>query len=178
MFAIFLIALLCTSSIPVGGKWKLNTNESFIIFIAKNLTMSVSGKISGMKVKADYNSTNIFSSSFEGSVDVVTIETKLGLRDNHLRSEDYFDAKKYPKISFKSKSINEEGSVLGVVGDLTIKDVTKEVKILFTVEKNANYHKFVGDITIQRKDFHLGSNSTMIMADVIKIRIFATFMED
>jgi len=159
-------------------QWKLNSNESFIIFIAKNLAMDVSGKITGMKIRADYNPTNIFSSSFEGSVDVATIDTKITFRDNHLRSADYFDAEKYPKISFKSKSISQEGSILAVVGDLTIKDVTKEVKILFTVERNSAYHKFIGDITIKRKDFQLGSNSTVIMADVIKIRIFATFMEE
>ena len=160
------------------AQWKLNSNESSVSFIAKNLSLKVSGKITGMKVQTDYNPTNILSASFEGSVDVATIDTNISLRDNHLRSPDYFDAKKYPKISFKSKSVSEEGSVLAVVGDLTIKGVTKEVKILFTVKRDVVYHKFIGDITIQRKDFHLGSNSTLIMADVVKIRIFAAFMKE
>ncbi|MDX2188597.1 MAG: YceI family protein [Bacteroidota bacterium] len=158
-----------------AGNWKFNEKESFVIFIAKNLGMSVSGKISGMKVSGNYNSENVFASNFIGSIDIATIDTKISMRDNHLKSSDYFDIKKYPKITFKSQEIKESGSVLKVIGDVTIKGVTKEIEIPFVIQKNGNKHTFVGDVTIQRKDFELGSNTTLIMADVIKVRIFAVF---
>ena len=158
-----------------GQSWKLNEKESFIVFIAKNLGMSVSGKISGMKVTGDYNDENLFVSNFTGSIDVPTIDTQITMRDKHLKSDDYFDVNKYPKITFKSKEIVKDGSALKAVGYLTIKGVTKEVGITFSVQKEQKKHTIVGNVTIQRKDFDLGSNSTVMMADVIKVRIIAVF---
>lgn len=159
----------------VGQDWKFNEKESFIVFIAKNLGMKVSGKISGMKVAGKYNGENIFASSFVGSIDVSTIDTQITLRDNHLKSNDYFDVKKYPTITFKSREITEKGSTLTVIGDVTIKGVTKEIDVIFVVQKNGNKHTMVGNVTIQRKDFDLGSNTTLIMADTIQVRIIAVF---
>lgn len=163
---------------PNTNKWKLKSDESFLVFNAKNLGLNVTGKMEGMKVIANYNEADIFASSFIGSVETATINTKNSLRNTHLKSDDYFDVKKYPKISFKSKSIKEDGATLAVIGDLTIKGVTKEAKINFTVRKKPGIHAFVGDITIQRKDYELGMNSTIIMANLIKVRIFATFIEE
>jgi polyisoprenoid-binding protein YceI len=161
--------------VAYGQTWKLNEKESHIIFIAKNLGMKVSGKISGMKVTGNYNDENIFASTFVGSIDVSTIDTKITLRDNHLRSSDYFDVEKYPIILFKSKEIIRAGSALKVIGDLTIKGVTKETEVTFTVQKAGNKHTLVGNVTIQRKDYDLGSNTTVIMADTIQVRIIAVF---
>lgn len=155
--------------------WKLNESESFIAFIAKNLGMNVSGKISGMKVTGRYNDKDIFASNFIGSIDVSTIDTKIELRNNHLKSDDYFDVEKYPTITFKSKKIVEAGSTLKVIGDITIKGVTKEIGITFAVERKEKKHTLVGNVIIQRKDFDLGSRTTMIMADTILVRIFAVF---
>lgn len=158
-----------------GQDWKLSEKESYIVFIAKNLGMNVSGEISGMKVIGSYNDKDIFASNFVGSIDVSTIDTKIELRNNHLKSDDYFDVEKFPTITFKSKRIIEAGSTLKVIGDLTIKGVTKEIGFTFTVERKENKHTLVGNVTIQRKDFDLGSRTTLIMADTILVRIFAVF---
>lgn len=160
----------------VGQDWKLNEKESSVIFIAKNLGMKVSGKMAGMKVTGNYDDENIFASRFVGTIDVSTIDTQITMRDNHLKSNDYFDVNKYPIITFKSKEIAEAGSSLKAVGDLTIKGVTKEVAIIFTVQKTGDKkHTLVGNVTIQRKDFDLGGNATVIMADTIQVRIIAVF---
>jgi polyisoprenoid-binding protein YceI len=155
--------------------WKLSEKESFVVFIAKNLGLKVSGKISGMKVTGKYNNENIFTSSFIGSIDVSTIDTQIKLRDDHLKSNDYFDVAQYPIITFKSKTITEVGSALNVIGDLTIKGITKEIVITFTVQRNGNKHTILGNVTIQRNDFHVGSSTTLIMADTIQVRIVAVF---
>ena len=159
----------------LSQSWKLKESESYIVFIAKNLGMNVSGKISGMKVTGSYNNKDIFASNFIGSIDVSTIDTKIDLRNDHLKSDDYFDVEKYPTITFKSKKIIEAGSTLKVIGDITIKGVTKEIGITFAIERKENKHTLVGNVTIQRKDFDLGSRTTLIMADTILVRIFAVF---
>jgi polyisoprenoid-binding protein YceI len=151
---------------------KINEKDSYIIFIAKNLGVSVSGKISGMKVTGHYDEGNILQSKLTGTLDVTTLNTGIDLRDNHLRSKDYFDAKKHSTITFNTKSIITEGSSLVAIGDLTIKGVTKEERIKFTVERKEAVRIFTGDITIQRRDYKLGGNSALVMADTIRVRVF------
>jgi polyisoprenoid-binding protein YceI len=172
---IALVIMTVIAQSAAAQDWKLNEKESSVIFIAKNLGMKVTGKMAGMKVTGNYDDENIFASTFVGTVDVSTIDTQIKLRDNHLKSSDYFDVSKYPTITFKSKEITEAGLSLKVVGDITIKGVTKEVEILFTVQKAGSKHTLVGNVTIQRKDFDVGSNSTLIMADIIQVRIIAVF---
>lgn len=155
--------------------WKINETESYVIFIAKNLGLSVTGKISGMTVSGYYNEENVTESRLTGSIDVATLDTKIELRDNHLKSSDYFDAKKYPKITYTITSIQAEAGTLIATGDLTIKGVVRKEKIKFTVERKGESRVFTGDITIQRKDYELGSNSTLVMADTIRVRVFVVF---
>ena len=155
--------------------WKINEKESYVIFIAKNLGLNVNGKITGMKVSGHYDEANILLSKLTGTIDVATINTGVDLRDNHLRSKDYFDVKKYPLITFKTKSIVTEGSSLVAVGNLTIKGVTKEERIKFTVERKDALRVFTGDIVIQRRDYELGGNSALVMADTIRVRVFVVF---
>lgn len=155
--------------------WRINPKQSYIIFIAKNLGISVNGKMTGMKVTGHYNEANVLESKLIGTLDVSTLNTGVTLRDNHLRSPDYFNAEKYPTIMFRTKSIVKEGSSLVAIGDLTIKGITKEEHIKFSVERKEASRIFTGDITIQRRDYEVGSNSTLVMADTIRVRVFVVF---
>lgn len=172
---LLLITGLITGVTSAQTDWKIKSDESYIVFIAKNLGLSVSGKITGMQVTGHYDADNVMNSKLTGTLQVSTINTGIDLRDNHLRSADYFDAKKYPTIKFQTKSITTEGSALVALGDLTIKGVTREEKIKFTVERKGNTRIFTGDITIQRRDYEVGSNSTLVMADTIRVRVFVVF---
>lgn len=170
---ITLLALAHTSGLAQSlDNWKINEKDSYVIFIAKNLGLNVTGKITGMKVSGHYDEANILQSKLTGTLDVATINTGVDLRDNHLRSNDYFDIEKYPRISFKTKSIITEGSSLVAIGDLTIKGVTKEERIKFAVERKDAMRIFTGDIIIQRRDYELGGNSALVMADTIRVRVF------
>jgi polyisoprenoid-binding protein YceI len=157
------------------GNWKFNQKESHVIFIAKNLGLNVSGKITGMQVTGHYDEANVLESKLIGTLDVSTINTGIDMRDNHLRSDDYFDVKKYSTITFRTKSIITEGSALVAIGDLTIKGVTKEERIKFTVERKEALRVFTGDIIIQRRDYELGGNTALVMADTIRVRVFVVF---
>ncbi|MFN3841538.1 MAG: YceI family protein, partial [Cyclobacteriaceae bacterium] len=120
--------------------WSFNEKESYVVFIAKNLGMKVSGKISGMKIASNYDGKNIKTTTFSGSIDVSTIDTQIQMRDNHLKSSDYFDVQKYPIIEFKSKEVVEEGAALKVIGNVIIKGITKEIEVVFTIQKNGGKH--------------------------------------
>ena len=67
------------------------------------------------------------------STDVASITTHNEMRDGHLLSADFFDAEKFPKLTFHSISVKRNGNILNIIGDLTIKDVTKSVNLTATV---------------------------------------------
>lgn len=173
----FILILFTLTSFKGNEKWAFDTEKSSVIFIAKNIGMRVTGTIKGMKIESNFNGTDIINARFNGSIQVNTIDTKNKMRDKHLRSSDYFDTEKYPTISFKSDKVITNGSSLAMKGNLTIKKTTKEVLIPFTIEENGNQKILTGEVNILRKDFELGSNTTLIMADEIKVRIIATFIK-
>ena len=120
--------------------------------------------------------------AFTTSLKTSSINTAQPDRDNHLRSGDFFDAEKFPEITFVSTKV--EGDKL--VGDLTIRDITKPVELDFTFEGAATdpfgvYRAgFTGETTISRKEFGLTWNAALeaggvMVGDNVKILIEAEF---
>jgi polyisoprenoid-binding protein YceI len=117
------------------GTWTIDPIHSSVGFEVKHLMIStVRGHFKRyegtLEAAEDYHDSRVW-----GSVDVASIDTNNIDRDQHLLSPDFFDAEHYPQITFESTEI--EHIVLGtyrVTGDLTIKDVTREVQVEATVE--------------------------------------------
>lgn len=111
-------------------KWTLDPSHSELQFKVKHLMITtVTGTLKSFNAEIesegdDFSNANI---SFKG--DINSLETGSTDRDNHLKSADFFDIEKYPEMSFKTTSIEKDGSDYVVKGNLTIKDVTKEVKL-------------------------------------------------
>lgn len=101
------------------------------------------------------------------SADVASITTHNEMRDGHLLSADFFDAEKFPKLTFQSTKVIRSGDTLNIVGDLTIKDVTKSVELTATVHgttvgpdgKPVAAFDLTG--TINRADFGLTWNTAI-----------------
>lgn len=96
--------------------------EKSIQFEVKHMMVS--------KVRGQFDSydlTDLTTASIAFEFDVASINTHNEDRDNHLRSEDFFDVEKYPTITFQSTDIQKDGDDYEVTGDLTINDVTKPV---------------------------------------------------
>jgi polyisoprenoid-binding protein YceI len=78
------------------------------------------------EITATTNKTDFSDAVFELSIDVTSIDTEVEMRDNHLRSADFFDVEKYPKISFKSMSIQKIGkNKYKLIGTLALHGITK-----------------------------------------------------
>lgn len=92
------------------------------------VSKEVKGTMQGT-AKLSLEKGNLDGSSFEGTARVATINTEDKKRDEHLKSADYFNMEKYPTISIKSKSIvkGEKGHIANC--EVTIKDVTKDIKL-------------------------------------------------
>lgn len=104
------------------------------------------------------------------TLEVASIKTGIGMRDKHLRKDDFFDAEKYPLISFHSTQVRKtQDSSYSVSGDLTIKDVTKPVEIPFTFSQNGNKGVFKGKFQINRFDYKVGENQKRAGGDIVDI---------
>lgn len=93
-------------------------------------------------------------------VDANSIDTGLGMRDNHLRDEDFFHVEKYPKIKFELQELQTVDMQKNqAIGKLTIKDITKKIKFPVIKTVSGNMENYIGSLSINRRDFGLDYNS-------------------
>jgi polyisoprenoid-binding protein YceI len=136
--------------------------HSEVQFKVKHLVIStVTGAFKTFEGELTTENDDFQNANINFSLDVNSIDTNQQMRDDHLKSAEFFDAEKYPKISFKSTSFTKDGDDYKLQGNLTIKDVTKPVTL--DVEFGGSAADFYGntkagfDITgkINRKEFGL-----------------------
>jgi len=114
--------------------WTIDPVHSIAEFRVRHLMISnVRGQFTGVTGKLTFDPADLAKSRVEASIDVNTIDTRDPQRDTHLKSPDFFDAEKFPALTFSSSSVSRTaaGHVL-VSGPLTIHGVTRDVE--FTVE--------------------------------------------
>jgi len=112
-------------------KWALDPTHSELQFKVKHLMITtVTGSIKSFTAELTSEGDEFTNADISFSGEINSIDTGNGDRDGHLKSGDFFDAEKYPTITFKSTSVEKDGSGYVVKGDLTIKDVTKAVKLI------------------------------------------------
>lgn len=136
-------------------------NSSSVKFKIKNLGVTVTGSLKGLKGKALFDPNNLSASSIESTVDINTINTGIDLRDDHLKEGEYFDAKNYPQLKFVSKKIVASGRSGGyiVTGLLTIKSTTREVSFPFSASSEGNGYRLKGEFKLNRRDYGVGGSS-------------------
>ncbi|MFN0255961.1 YceI family protein [Pedobacter ureilyticus] len=111
-------------------KWALDPTHSELQFKVKHLMITtVTGNIKSFQAELGSEGDDFTNANISFSGDINTIDTGNGDRDGHLKSGDFFDAEKFPAITFKSTNVEKDGSDYIVNGNLTIKDVTKAVKL-------------------------------------------------
>lgn len=127
-----LAALSAAMSLPAAGagaEWKIDSAHAAAQFAVKHLMIStVRGEFKGVTGTVNWDAQDVSKSVVEVTIDVTTVNTGEAKRDAHLKSPDFFDAAKFPTMSFKSTKI-ETGAPgkLRVTGDLTIRGVTRPV---------------------------------------------------
>lgn len=148
--------------------------KSAVTFHIKNLGITVDGIIAGFKGDIKFDPANLATSSITASVETNTIDTDNGTRNDHLKSDSYFDAPKYPVITMKSVSFKHNGGnkYTGTFS-LTIKDRTNTVTVPFTYAETGNNAELKGGFQIQRTDYDIGGHS-MVMSNDVKIDLDVT----
>lgn len=110
--------------------YSIDPAHSEIDFSVRHMMFAkVRGQFVKWTANLGYDAANPAKSTIEVEIETASIDTRDAQRDGHLRSGDFFDAEKFPKMIFKSKRIDGGGKHFKVTGDLTIRDVTKEVTL-------------------------------------------------
>jgi polyisoprenoid-binding protein YceI len=164
--------------------WNLDAAHSHAEFSVRHLMIStVKGRFPEVAGKVVVDEVNPAKSQVEVTIGVASIDTREAQRDGHLKSADFFDVEKYPNITFRSTRI--DGAINGafkVVGDLTIRDVTREVVLDVTSEGRGKdpwggeRSGYSATTKIKRGDFGLTWNMALetggvVVGDEIKISL-------
>lgn len=108
--------------------WKLDKSHSEVGFSVRHMMISkVRGKFTDYDAEVELDPARLESLAVKASVDVASITTGEAQRDGHLKSPDFFDAAKYPKMTFQSTGAKVSGSELSLSGELTIAGRTQPV---------------------------------------------------
>ncbi|MBU4316418.1 MAG: YceI family protein [Proteobacteria bacterium] len=147
-------------------KWDMDKAHSSIYFDIKHIYATVRGGFTDFSGLVVFDPENKETGSVEFEVKVDSVNTGINKRDDHLRSEDFFDIGKYPLMSFKSTGVKRlSDDQYALEGDLTLKDVTKKVSIPFAflglrenpLRAGSYVAGFEADFTLDRLEYHVGT---------------------
>lgn len=123
-----LAAGLLTSASAAVETYKADPAHSSVGFTVRHFFTKVPGSFTKFEAAVTVDRDNLEHSSISATIQAASIDTQNEKRDQHLNSADFFDTAKFPTLTFKSKSWKKTGDdTYDVTGDLTIKDITKEV---------------------------------------------------
>ena len=150
------------------GVWLLDASHSYVDFSIRHFLAKSKGSFQKIQGFIDFSDTP----SMNVTIDVESINTSNENRDSHLRSDEYFDTAKFPTMTFASKSFNNTDNGMTVTGDLTIRDITKEIEFpliyLGKQDTGRGYPSaaFEGEITIKRTEFGVGKEGVSLGDEV------------
>ena len=167
-----------TATETAVSTWNIDPAHTTIEFSAKHMMITtVKGRIADVRGAIVVNESDPAASHVEVEMDAKTLDTRSEQRDQHLRSADFLDVDTYPQVTFRSKRIEgaraRPGREFTVVGDLSIRGVTKEVTLDVTYEGRGKDPwggervSFSADTKIDRREWGLTWNAALEAGGVL-----------
>ncbi|GAB4014873.1 YceI family protein [Spirosoma sp. KCTC 42546] len=184
----FTVAALLSLSTAFAQTWAVDKAHSKVGFSVTHLMLSeVDGNFKTFDAKITSSKPDLSDAVIELTADVNSINTENDRRDTHLKSPDFFDAAKFPTLTFKSTSFKKaDGKKYNVTGDLTMHGVTKPVTFVavltgpVTMENPRGKQEKAGlkiSGTLKRSDFGVGSSSTAVVSEEVEIKAMGEFVK-
>jgi polyisoprenoid-binding protein YceI len=151
--------------------WQIPAGTKANFTIDGLMGINVNGTLAFSNSTIIFDPANPKTATLEATLSVATIETGIGKRDRHLKSRDFFDAGKYPVITFKSGSVAKSGNGYSVTGKLRIKAATQTVTIPFTFVQTGQTGTFKGSFNIRRTQYSIGTGKERGMGDEVRINL-------
>jgi len=187
------IALAAALAVPAAGladSWSIDGSHSRAGFSVRHLVISdVMGEFTKLSGKVSIDEKDLAKSSVEATIEAASIDTREPKRDNHLRSEDFFDVAKCPTITFKSTKVEPgaDGKVK-VAGNLTMRCTTKPVVLDGELtqpikdQMGGTRRGFSATTKVNRKDFGVSWSKVAdvgpVVGDEVRIDVQAEIVKD
>ena len=172
---LLLLLWICEIQSPLKTPGKTGFISGIVEFKIRNMGLSVNGSMSISEIEFKQPSADPTTWSLEGNAAPGTISTGIELRDKHLKKKDYFDIINYPTIILQSTQIKTKGkSNYEGRFTLSVKGISKNVIIPFTILNKENGINITAEFTINRLDYGLGEESS-ILSDKVIIKVSAVF---
>lgn len=160
---VFSLAVLSLSFITdQPSTWAIEKENANLGFtINHKLLSDVHGTINSFDAKITATKEDFSDAVVDFTADIGSIDTQNGTRDKHLNGTDFFDAENYPQVTFRSNSFKKNGvNNYVVIGDLTMRGITKSVELLAVSETEADQTKTTFTVTgkLNRSDFGVGTS--------------------
>jgi polyisoprenoid-binding protein YceI len=179
-FAAAALALVAPIAMAQTSTWKSDPAHSEVDFSIKHLAVSnVHGRFGHVDATLVYDEKDITKSTVNATIDVAGVSTGEVPRDNHLKTDSFFDVSKFATATFVSTSVTKGGAGLQVAGNLTIKGVTKPVVLdvegpgtpVIGMDKKPHVG-FSATTTLHRSDFGIGTTfPAAVVGEDVKITI-------
>ena len=163
ILGLFIALSFVSTTVLAADSYKIDPVHSNIGFSVKHMMISnVSGTFDQYDDQIAFDPKDLANSKISVTIDVTSINTRNEKRDGHLKSPDFFDAAKFPAITFVSKKITSTD----ITGDLTMKGVTKEITIPATITgpvkgMNGDAIGIDATFTVNRQDYGISFNKTL-----------------
>jgi polyisoprenoid-binding protein YceI len=169
------LLLTALASAQQAQQLNIDPNHSAVTFTVRHMGISnVTGKIPAVSGIIAFDANDVTKSTVNTTIKVASIDTGVTMRDNDLRSPNYFDTEKFPEATFRSKRVEKRGDQLVAIGDFTLKGITKEIELPFEMGKidspRGSIYGFTAEITVSRKDYDV-SGGGMMVGDKVKLEI-------
>jgi polyisoprenoid-binding protein YceI len=180
LFPLVLAVLVGLFGSPLHAEarsWEIDKEHTNFYFSVEHIYAKVRGRFTDYTGTLFFDPDNLKDSKMSFEIKVKSVDTSIGKRDEHLLSDDFFDASKYPLITFTSTSITKaEGNTYNVKGTLTIKDVSSELILPLTyggkrenpMSPDMEVTGFNGRLTLDRLAYNVGDGKYYTMGVVGK----------
>ncbi len=166
----------------IAPKWNIDSDHTSISFEVNHFFTPVAGSFKEFSGKLNFDPDNLEGSSANFIVQVASVETDNEKRNNHLQSADFFNAKKFPEMKFSSTSFTRTDKGYLLNGQLTIRDVTKDISIPVEilglgehpVKKGKMITAMRTEFILNRNDYGVGTGSwaaTAVVGDEVKVKV-------
>ena len=167
-------ATLTAPTVGTSSIWKLDPSHTNVEFSAKHLMITtVRGRISDVQGTIRIDEAKPSNSSVDVTLKGASLDTRIEQRDQHLRSADFLDVEKFPDITFRSTRIEGEKEHFTLIGELTIRDISREIALDATFEGRTKDPwggervGFSAKGSIDRRDFGLTWNQVLEAGGVV-----------
>lgn len=172
---IFSAILIVSHAHAAAPEWNIDFDHSGLYFTINHIYSVVRGHFDEFEGTVMFSPDDLANSRFDFEAVVESVNTNNSKRDRHLNSADFFDSKKFPTMTFKSRAVKHvKDNQYAVEGTLTIKDVSKELSVPFTFfgikdfpfDKKSEVAGFEARMTIDRLAYNVGSGKYVDMGVV------------